>query len=290
MRRAFTLAELLLVVGIVALLLGMLLPAVQKVREAAGVARSLNNQRQIGLGWHALAGQNGGLLPDYSFTVMRVYKYRPLVEVLPHLDASAQYQQYMANIEDHLTDAVPVPAFLSPLDPSLAVTNPVAAKWMSRSDPRQLSLSSYAVNSQLFYSHPSLAKITDGLSTTAWLAEHYAWNCGGVASVAAYTDRVGAGRPTNPRRSPRRSGCIAHYPATTCRARPAMSRSKSARRSQSVTPASRTRHRRAASKLGWPTVARRLSPPASGPRCSGRWSPPPGARCLASSDGASGGA
>ena len=66
MRRAFTLIELLVVISIIALLIGILLPALAMARTAARSARSLSNIRQIGIGLVAYTAEHDGRLPPHS--------------------------------------------------------------------------------------------------------------------------------------------------------------------------------------------------------------------------------
>ncbi|MBI2803920.1 MAG: DUF1559 domain-containing protein [Planctomycetes bacterium] len=175
-RCAVTVLELLVVIAIIAILIGLLVPTVQKVRTAAARIQSMNNLKQMALATQHFSEANRGYLPSIdgsgpgsSFSLH--------ISLMPYLEQNNLYDRFkFVNGTSSWDSHVVIPVYISPADPSL----PGLPEGMA----------SYSANALLFARRTQIKKVTDGLSNTIAYTEHYAYNCRGTVFSWAVSDHV----------------------------------------------------------------------------------------------------
>jgi prepilin-type N-terminal cleavage/methylation domain-containing protein len=129
-RDGFTLIELLVVIAIIAILVSLLLPAVQQAREAARRTQCKNNLHNIGLAFHNFEGTFGSLPTSQRPPIKGTTRVAVFTQLLPYLDQSNIYNkidqtQNWSSAANILLSQTPIPVFQCTSDPLAGVLDGV---------------------------------------------------------------------------------------------------------------------------------------------------------------------
>jgi len=196
-RNGFTLIELLVVIAIIAILIGLLLPAVQKVREAAARSKSSNNIKQMALAMHNFNDAYQGKLPQLVDTGTNAPTgggvQSILFNILPYIEQDNIYRFFNKAVPStyYSTTATVtgasaniVPTYISPADSTASngttktrnvAVAPAPPAPFSASFSGTYATSSYAANGALFGSNSAglPRSFVDGTSNTIMIGERY---------------------------------------------------------------------------------------------------------------------
>ncbi|SRR5260370_4657909 len=179
-RNGFTLIGLLVILAMIVMLLGLLIPAVQKVREAAARTQCINNLKQICLAGHSCADAYKGNLPPTvgSFPVGEKSMGSIFFHLLPFLEQNNLYLRAKGYSWKNGTWSVPLSVFICPSDDSAPPEHRYKG-W--------LATSNYAANYLVFKEGGRRfpASIPDGTSNTIMFSERYQM-CNGDPNAWGY--------------------------------------------------------------------------------------------------------